>query len=411
MTTASIARTLGLAAAFGLTATSACAADELSTRAYSILEKNCFACHGAAKMSGLDLRSADTVRAGGKHGPAVVPSRPDESRLYRMVSHALQPSMPPGGKLPDGDLETLRSWIGAGASLEGFSGLKADANKIEERPFTAAERAYWAFQAPKQARLPGSNAIDGYLQSAMKAKGLKASPKADRRTLIRRAYLDLTGLPPTPEEVDAFVQDASRDAWPKLVDKLLALPHYGERWARHWLDLVRFADSDGFEFDRDRPDRGAIAITWFSAFNSDKPYDRFIKEQLAGDEYASPDDPAATQERMIATGYLRLGPSGGGGGERGKQDSLDDIIATTSMTFLGLTVGCARCHDHKFDPHPAEGLLPHPIGVLSDAARDTSPGWNGCSGCPQSGDRSFGRTGKAGSSGQDRSRSAVSEAP
>ena len=155
MTTASIARTLGLAAAFGLTATSARAADELSTRAYSILEKNCFACHGAAKMSGLDLRSADTVRAGGEHGPAVVPSRPDESRLYRMVSHALQPSMPPGGKLPDGDLETLRSWIGAGASFEGFSGLEADATKIEERPITAAERAYWAFQPPKRARLAG----------------------------------------------------------------------------------------------------------------------------------------------------------------------------------------------------------------------------------------------------------------
>jgi hypothetical protein len=181
----------------------------------------------------------------------------------------------------------------------------------------------------------------------MKARGIKPSPRADRRTLIRRAYLDLTGLPPTPEEVAAFVKDTAPGAWERLIDRLLDSPHYGERWARHWLDLVRYADSGGFEFDLDRPEMWRYRDYVVKAFNDDKPYDQFVREQLAGDEYA-PD----SQESMIATGFLRLGPEGGGGGERGRQDALDDLITTTSLTFMGLTVGCARCHDHKFDPIP-----------------------------------------------------------
>jgi hypothetical protein len=338
-------------------------ADDLSVRAYTILQKNCFMCHGAAKTSGLDLRTADTALAGGEHGPAIVPSEPENSRLFRMVSHALQPTMPPGKKLAPDDLDTLRAWIGAGASFEGAENTgitkAADSLAIPERPITAEERNYWAFMKPTrvdppQVPLPAwrANPIDAFLLSAMRAKGLKPAPRADRRTLIRRAYLDLLGLPPSPEEVEAFVQDPARDAWPKLVDKLLASPHYGERWARHWLDLVRYADSEGFEFDRDRPEAWRYRDYVASAFNHDKPYDRFVKEQLAGDEYDYPDSKEAARQAIIATGYLRLGPSGGGGGERGRQESLDDIITTTSMTFFGVTVGCARCHDHKFDPIP-----------------------------------------------------------
>jgi hypothetical protein len=198
-----------------------------------------------------------------------------------------------------------------------------------------------------------ANPIDAFALAAMKAKGLKPSPQADRRTLVRRAYLDLTGLPPTQQEIDAFVKDAAGDAWPKLVDKLLASPQYGERWARHWLDLARYADSEGFEFDRDRPEAWRYRDYVVKALNDDKPYDRFVKEQLAGDEYVTKDTPPdAAGEAIIATGFLRLGPSGGGGGERGKQDSLDDIVSTTAMTFVGMTVGCARCHNHKFDPIP-----------------------------------------------------------
>ncbi len=181
----------------------------------------------------------------------------------------------------------------------------------------------------------------------MAAKGVTPTPLADRATLIRRAYLDVLGLPPSPDEVDAFVKDPSPDAWPKLVDRLLASPHYGERWARHWLDLVRYADSGGFEFDTDRREAWRFRDYVVNAFNRDMPYSQFVREQIAGDEYAP-----VTDEARIATGFLRLGPEGGGGGERGRQDALEDVIAATTLTFTGLTVACARCHNHKFDPIP-----------------------------------------------------------
>lgn len=342
-------------------------AQDLSRQAYAVLRKNCLGCHGAAKTSGLDLRTAEGVMAGGENGAVIVPSDTAGSKLLRLVTHEQKPTMPPGKKLADAEIETLRRWIEAGASFEGFEknaaaltgSNNAELAKLEERRITPEERRYWAFQPPKRAALPrlvqsglpnwDKNPIDVLLLSAMRAKGLKPSPRADRRTLIRRAYLDLLGLPPSPEEVTAFEKDSAPDAWERLVDRLLASPHYGERWARHWLDLVRFADSGGFEFDVDRPDAWRYRDYVVKSFNDDKPYDQFIKEQLAGDEYA-PDSP----EAMTATGFLRLGPEGGGGGERGRQDSLDDIITTSTLTFLGLTVGCARCHDHKFDPIPQQ---------------------------------------------------------
>ncbi|HEU4386465.1 MAG TPA: PSD1 and planctomycete cytochrome C domain-containing protein [Blastocatellia bacterium] len=327
--------------------------EELSRQAYAILKQNCLICHGAAKTSGLDLRSAASVRAGGDHGKVIVPSDADRSRLYRYVSHLDKPSMPPGKKLAQADIDTLRRWIDAGASFEGFEESgddAASAGAIPERLITAEERHFWFFRPPKRTVVnsaPGTNPIDTFLLASLEKKGLKASPPADKRTLIRRAYLDLLGLPPSPEEVDAFVNDSSPDAWERVVDRLLASPHYGERWARHWLDLVRYADSGGFEFDTDRPDAWRYRDYVVKSFNDDKPYDRFVREQIAGDEF-SPESPDAT----IATGFLRLGPEGGGGGERGRQDSLDDLVSTTSLTFMALTVGCARCHDHKFDPIP-----------------------------------------------------------
>src|SRR5215475_14089707 len=337
-------------------------AQDLSRQAYAILRQNCFDCHGAGKMSGLDLRTAESALAGGENGKVIEPSDADGSRLYQFVTHQSKPTMPPGRKLPDAAIETLRRWIEAGASFDGFekevaAGKDDEAAKSIERPITPEERGFWAFQRPHRADPPrvsypgwGSNPpnpIDAFLLAKMKAKGVKPSPRADRRTLIRRAYLDLTGLPPTPEEVAAFVKDSAPGAWERLIDRLLDSPHYGERWARHWLDLVRYADSGGFEFDVDRPEMWRYRDYVVKAFNDDKPYDQFIREQLAGDEYA-PD----LQEAMIATGFLRLGAEGGGGGERGRQDALDDLSTTTSLTFMGLTVGCARCHDHKFDPIP-----------------------------------------------------------
>jgi mono/diheme cytochrome c family protein len=332
---------------------------ELSRQAYAVLKQNCFGCHGAAKTSGLDLRTAESVLAGGDNGKVIEPSDAGASRLYQFITHQSKPTMPPGKKLPDAAIETLRRWIDAGASFDGFekeasTGKADEPAKLVERPITPEERGFWAFQPPRRSPAPrvshpgwGANPIDAFLLARMKAKGLKPSPRADRRTLIRRAYLDLTGLPPGPEEVEAFVKDSSPGAWERLIDRLLASPHYGERWARHWLDLVRYADSGGFEFDVDRPEMWRYRDYVVKAFNDDKPYDQFIREQLAGDEYA-PD----SQEAMIATGFLRLGPEGGGGGERGRQDALDDLVTTTSLTFMGLTVNCARCHDHKFDPIP-----------------------------------------------------------
>ncbi len=332
-------------------------APSLSQQAYAVLQQNCTGCHGAARASELDLRTADGVLAGGENGKVIVPGDPQASRLFQFVTHQEKPTMPPGKKLNDADIETLRRWIAAGAAFDGFvpvtaEAAKADAAKLPERPFTAAERSFWAFQVPQRTTPPRAslanwnrNPVDAFLFAAMKAKGVKPAPRADRRTLIRRAYLDVTGLPPAPEEVEAFVNDKAPDAYEKLVDRLLASPHYGERWARHWLDLVRYADSGGFEFDVDRPEGWRYRDYVVKAFNDDKPYDQFIREQLAGDEFA-PDSPDA----MIATGFLRLGPEGGGGGERGRQDALDDVITTTSLTLMGMTVGCARCHDHKFDP-------------------------------------------------------------
>jgi hypothetical protein len=335
--------------------------EERARQVYQLFKTTCLECHGEARKGSLDLRTHATLMKGGVSGRVVVPHDPAKSRLYLLVAHQDEPPMPQKkAKLSADDLDLIRQWIDDGASLEAVEDAVPDESKspaalakMEERPITPDERQYWAFKPPVRLPVPVAahestrNPIDAFLRAAMHAKGLKPAPKADRRTLIRRAYLDLLGLPPSPEEVDAFVSDKAPDAWPKLVDKLLASPHYGERWARHWLDLVRYADSGGFEFDVDRLEGWRYRDYVVKAFNADTPYSQFIKDQIAGDEYAP-----VTDEAMIATGFLRLGPEGGGGGERGRQESLDDIVMTTTLTFMGVTVSCARCHNHKFDPIP-----------------------------------------------------------
>jgi mono/diheme cytochrome c family protein len=336
--------------------------DERARQAYDVLKKNCFECHGESRKGSLDLRTHATLVKGGASGRVIVPHQPEKSRLYLLVSHAdLDDVMPPKrSKLADDEIEILRQWIEDGGSLEGVEDAVPEESrsvealaKLEERPITPEERQYWAFQPPLRPAVPahevgwGANPIDAFLFDALKRKGLDPSPRADRRTLIRRAYLDVLGLPPSPEEVESFVNDPDPAAWTKLVERLLASPHYGERWARHWLDLVRYADSGGFEFDVDRREMWRYRDYVVRSFNEDKPYSQFVREQIAGDEYL-PDSDAA----MIATGFLRLGPEGGGGGEQGRQEALDDMIMTTTLTFLGVTVSCARCHNHKFDPIP-----------------------------------------------------------
>ena len=344
-------------------AAQAASADDLAKQVYAIFKQNCFECHGAAKESGLDLRTDATLQKGGRTGKVVVPHKPEESLLYKAVMHEGDLQMPDGKEqLPASDRDVIKRWIEAGASLAAVPEAKGeDAEeaamlaKREERPITPEERAYWAFKMPARAAVPNvtragwdKNPIDAFLLSSMQAKNLTPAPPAEKRALIRRLYLDVLGLPPTFEETDAFVKDASPDAYPKLVDRVLASPHYGERWARHWMDLVRYADSGGFEFDVDRPEMYRYRDYLIDSFNKDKPYDVFVKEQLAGDEYA-PDraDKASKDEAMIATGYLRLGTEGGG-----RPEALDDLVATTALTFSAMTVQCARCHNHKFDPIP-----------------------------------------------------------
>jgi Protein of unknown function (DUF1549)/Protein of unknown function (DUF1553) len=223
-------------------------------------------------------------------------------------------------------------------------------------PSLEVGRQHWAFQALHPTQLPAvkdaawaRNDVDHFILAALEGKGLRPSPEASRQTLIRRVTFDLIGLPPSPEEVEAFVRDTSPQAWERVVDRLLASPHYGERWGRHWLDLARYADSSGFHNDLDRPHAWRYRDYVIRSFNEDKPYARFIAEQLAGDEV-----PGADEETLVATGFCRNGPTNddnmGNNKEQYRLDELDDVIATTSTVFLGLTVGCARCHDHKHDP-------------------------------------------------------------
>jgi mono/diheme cytochrome c family protein len=334
--------------------------DALATQVYALFEANCVRCHGndPELAGGLDLRTEEGLLAGGENGRVVVPHDPEASPLYRQMARTSRPFMPfAKPQLPDAEIELVRRWIVSGASLGGVAtstggALTAeDLARLEDRPITDAERTYWAFVPPTRPDVPAAddaawadNAIDAFLLREMRQRGLAPAPLASRATLVRRAYLDVLGLPPTPAQVTAFVTDERPDAWERLVDELLDSPHYGERWARHWMDVARYADSGGFEFDVDRPQMYRYRDYLVDSFNADKPYDRFVLEQLAGDELPDP-----TDESIIATGFLRVGTEAGPG-ELNRLDELDDLITATSLTFMGVTVGCARCHDHKFDP-------------------------------------------------------------
>ena len=317
-------------------------AENPGDQAAALMKQNCLGCHGAAKMSNLDLRTRESMLAGGVRGPALEPGKAADSRIYKVVAGIEKPSMPPGKPLSAEQIEIIKQWIDGGAQV-----TAAVADNGEDRPITAEERHYWAFRAPVRVDPPAgaNNPIDAFLLATLKKNGLQAAPPSDRRSLVRRAYLDLIGLPPTPAQVNAFVNDKAPGAFGRVVEELLASPHYGERWGRHWLDVVRFADSGGFEYDRDRPNAWRYRDYVIQAFNQDKPYNKFILEQIAGDEIA-PD----SHEARIATGYLRLGLENNIKNEMTRLDELDDLVSTTSQGFLALTVGCARCHNHKFDP-------------------------------------------------------------
>ena len=329
-----------------------------------IAVRHCVGCHNASdSKAGLDLTSGDASLKGGDSGAAIVPGKPEESFLVERIRDGSMPPENDGRRLTDEEVAAVSEWIKAGA--------KWPANRVlSSFELTTEKRAGWDWWSLQRIQGPGArgqesgvrgqepgarNAIDGFIVSKLRDKGLSQSPTADMRTLVLRAYFDLIGLPPSPEQVADHLADESPDAYERMVDRLLASPHYGERWGRHWLDVVRYGESDGFEHDRYRDAAWPYRDYVIGSLNADKPYDQFVIEQLAGDVL----DPQ-TREGIAATGFLVAGPwdeiQNVGKSEsemkRAHEEQMEEILAAVSQTFLGLTVNCARCHDHKFDPIP-----------------------------------------------------------
>jgi mono/diheme cytochrome c family protein len=321
-----------------------------------LLKAHCLNCHGGGDKvkGGLKLTSRADVLQGGDAGPVVALDRPETSLLLRAVHYASDDlKMPPKGKLTPPQIEVLAKWVRMGVP---FVEPKVAAHHGPP-PVDEAARGFWSFRPVARPAVPESpnskfqirNPIDAFVLAKLQAAWLQPAPPASRTSLLRRVYYDLIGLPPAPADVDAFLADTAPDAYEKVVERLLASPHYGERWARHWLDLVRYAETGGYEVDAPKPNAWRYRDYVIQSFNADKPYDRFVREQLAGDEL----DPVTT-DGLIATGYYQLAPFDGGAPDKlqAQYDGLDDIVATTGQVFLGLTVNCARCHDHKIDPFP-----------------------------------------------------------
>ncbi len=318
-----------------------------------LLVQHCLDCHSGPKpKGGLDLSRSSGALAGGKSGAVLVPSKPEDSLLWQRVAAG---KMPPKKPLPAADRELLRAWIAAGA--------RWGTDPINAFRVTTSRRAgydWWALQPVRRPVPPPvkdsawvRNPIDAFVLSRLEAHGLHPAPEADRRTLIRRLSFDLLGLPPAPEEVAAFTADTTPDAYERLVERYLASPQYGERWARHWLDVVRFGESNGFEFDEFRTDAWPYRDWVVESLNRDLPYDDFVRLQLAGD-VLRPDDPDAVRATgfLVAGSYDTVGQTQQSEAMRRvvRQDELEDLAGTVGQTFLALTVNCARCHDHKFDP-------------------------------------------------------------
>jgi hypothetical protein len=309
-----------------------------------VLKTNCLPCHNQRnRMSGLALDSRTDVLTGGNRGAAVAPGAPADSTLIHAVERRGDLKMPPGGKLKDEQIAVLRKWVEMNLPWPAEAGAK-------KRPGWD----HWSFQPPRRPPVPPvkqtawvRNPIDSFILARLEQEGVRPSPEAGRETLLRRLSLDITGLPPTPAETRAFLADTSADAYEKVVDRLLASPHYGERWGRHWLDLARYADSDGYTIDG--PRQIWKYRDWvIHALNRDLPFDQFTIEQIAGDLL-----PNATTDQLIATGFHRNTTSNFEGGidfEQYRVEAVADRVATTGAAFLGLTLGCARCHDHKYDP-------------------------------------------------------------
>ena len=331
-----------------------------------ILKTHCFHCHGEEEEleGGLDVRLRRYLAKGGDSGAVIVPGKPGESILIeRLLSGEMPPGDDPVKKVPASDIDVIARWIAGGAvTARPEPDVLTDADLITEE-----ERSWWSFQpiehsTPPSVQNPDSvrTPIDAFVVSRLENDGFGLSPNADRTTLIRRAYFDLIGMPPSPDAVREFVEDKSPDAYDRLIDQLLASTDYGDRWGRHWLDVAGYADSEGYTIDdKERLWAWKYRDWVIQSLNDDKPFDEFIREQLAGDEMVRPpyaELPPEGIARLIATGFLRNAPDGTGGGAADAELAKNDVIAETvkivSTSLLGMTVGCAQCHDHRYDPIP-----------------------------------------------------------
>ena len=354
-----------------------------------ILESRCLTCHGGVdgkRRGGLDLSNRAGVLRGGDFGPAIDVEVPEASTLLEAIRYeGLE--MPPSGPLEAAEIDILTRWVELGGPDGTSTGGNADIPDESTGSIFIEDRGFWSFQPVQRPEIPGSDderwvrdPIDAFVLHRLEAEGLRPAAPASKLALIRRLSFDLLGLPPTPEEVDRFLGDNAEGAYEALVDRLLASPSYGERWGRHWLDLVRFAETNSFERDSDKPFSWRYRDYVIDAFNRDLPYDTFIREQIAGDELD-----AVTADSIIATGYYRLNAWDDDPTDRlqARFDELDDILTTTSQTLLGVTINCARCHDHKIDPIPQrdyyrflaffENILPYSYedeNILTDIAND-----------------------------------------
>jgi mono/diheme cytochrome c family protein len=332
------------------------------TKVRPLLAEHCYKCHGPASGEGkgeLRVDSLEALLKGGVSGPAITPGAPNQSLLILAVRHDGAVSMPPKKRLGQEDIEALAAWVKMGAPWPSAAQTAVKRDNAAGAPqWDDKARSFWAFQKPRAQRAPAvadpawaQSPIDCWIRARLEQSGLGPARPADKRTLLRRVTLDLVGIPPTEAETDAFVADPSNLAFERVVDRLLASPRYGERWGRHWLDVVRYADSNGMDDNLAYSDAWRYRDYVIAAFNGDKPFDRFVEEQLAGDLLAE-EQPAHRDELVVATGFLALGPKMLAEDDPVKQqmDIVDEQIDTTCRVFLGLTLGCARCHDHKFDP-------------------------------------------------------------
>jgi len=330
-----------------------------------LLVRHCYECHGPKRKGGLRLDSHSEMLAGGDSGPAVVPGDVTASLILQAVAHQVEPKMPPAGKLPDEEIARLTEWVKLGAPWP-----TAAAPPAPDEP-EDAWKAHWAFQPVTRPALPAvkhtswpQTEVDYFILARLEAAGLAPSAPADRLTLLRRATYDVTGLPPTTAEVETFVNDPDPNAFDRVIERLLASPHYGERWARHWLDVARYADTKGYVFTADRSYPNAYRYRdWVvRAFNDDLPYDQFLVQQIAADRLPG------TPERLAAMGFLTVGRRF----LNNTHDIIDDRLDVLTRGTLGLTVTCARCHDHKFDPIPTADYYSL-YGVLASSVEPAEP--------------------------------------